>query len=125
VAPTAGASRPNALGDGISPSDLDKATLRGDIPILGIRYASDWRCPAARFERLAREFGPRFYRMDVNGKGHSTLGHSFCSRAFDEVAGFLDHFVREGPAPTPRPFPVLAKNNSPTEVRVTCHDQHS
>ena len=109
----------------ISPADLENAKNQSDAPILGVRYASDWRCPPERFERLTHEFGSRFYRMDLSGTGHSTLGHSFCPEAFDEVASFLARFAGGGSQPATRVFPTLSKNNSSDQVLVTCHEQHT
>jgi dienelactone hydrolase len=76
---------------GISDADLLHAKTKRDTPILGIRYRGDWRCRKRRFERLVDEFSSRFYRLDLPGDGHSTIGKSCCEDAFLEVAAFLAH----------------------------------
>jgi dienelactone hydrolase len=102
----------------LDPVDVENARTRSDAPILGLRYTRDGRCPAARFERLAREFSTRFYRLDIAGKGHSTLAFDFCPEAFDEVRRFLNRFVRGGAGSETDRFPLRSKRNSPVEVPI-------
>jgi dienelactone hydrolase len=72
--------QPGALD--VEPEKLVLASSRTDtMSLLGLRFESDFRCPAARFERLnaslrnsaARPAKPRFQSVVVPGEGHSTL----------------------------------------------------
>jgi dienelactone hydrolase len=120
---------------GLNPEDVKKAKNGSAAPLLGIRYTRDRLCRPPRFKRLAAEFGTRFYRMDLAGKGHSTLAFDFCPEAFDEVRRFLNQYLRTPPDPTLGPFPSRSKSNSPHEVRIEgcprptresgCHVQHA
>lgn len=105
---------------GIHPDDL-AAAKRRDAPILGIRYRDDWRCRAPRFNRLAREFGKRFFRLDLPGDHHSTIGSDFCDQAFLEVRMFLNQHLRSSPEPIGT-FPRLSEPGVDHEVRkeITC-----
>lgn len=111
-------------GLGISPDDLAHAKSRADVPVLGIRYTGDWRCPRQRFERLHDEFKGRFYRMDIEGKHHSTLGGDFSQEALLEVLAYLNARLPESANHCVDSFPRRSENNSRTEVRVKnceCH----
>jgi hypothetical protein len=44
----------------------------GPSKVLGLRFAGD-RATGTRFDRLDREIGPAFIRVDLEGKGHATL----------------------------------------------------
>ncbi|HEU5038142.1 MAG TPA: dienelactone hydrolase family protein [Nocardioides sp.] len=74
----------------LSPSDLaavkDRAA-RG-CQVLGLRYAKD---PAVgtRFDTLSRELGDAFLRVDLDGKGHSTVTEHRSQEAVDRVLAFL------------------------------------
>ena len=74
----------------LSPADLAtvKARAADGCPVLGVRYAED---PASggRFDRLDRELGPAFRRIELDGKGHSTLTVHRSQRAVDEVLAFF------------------------------------
>jgi hypothetical protein len=74
---------------------------------LGIRYSGDALCPSARFEKLAQIFPQRFYRLDLDGHHHSSLGEDFCEAAFEEVRGYLSQQLK-GPRERTR-FPALSK----------------
>jgi dienelactone hydrolase len=58
----------------LSPDDLDTVRRRAaaGCEVLGVRYCED---PAigTRFETLSRELGDRFLRVELEGRGHSTL----------------------------------------------------
>ena len=73
----------------VSDDDLRYARDERDVPLLGIRYEDDWRCPKERFERLQHEFGSRFDSLVLKGSHHSTLGGDFCDVAFQKVVTFL------------------------------------
>jgi dienelactone hydrolase len=107
-------------GLGIHPTDLAKAKDQSTAPILGIRYASDPLCTNARFRRLTDEFGPRFYRMDLTGSGHSTLGKHLCEIADGEVLRFLNATLREAPKPEVGAFPFASRPNARDEIWVSC-----
>jgi dienelactone hydrolase len=74
---------------GISAGDLEHARDRRSEPILGIRYTGDRLCPNERFDRLTKEFGKRFHRLDILAKHHSTLGEDLCDGAFVETKAYL------------------------------------
>jgi dienelactone hydrolase len=114
----------NALG--LDPRDLEQAKTASTAPILGIRYTGDFRCPPQKFKRLVREFGDRFFRIDMVGNHHSTLASGFCPQAFDEVTSFLNRYVRATPQAGTGDFPRLAKSGSLDEVRIenTCPATH-
>ena len=65
----------------VEPEKLALASNRADaMSLLGLRFEDDFRCPAARFERLeaslqgtAGSTGSRFHSVVVPGEGHSTL----------------------------------------------------
>jgi dienelactone hydrolase len=110
-------------GLGIDPADLLYARKESHVPLLGIRYTGDWRCRRPRFERLAEDFGERFYRLDIKGEDiegthHSSLGNAFCDAAFEEVSLFLNQFLRSSPDPQIGRFPRRSRNNSREEVRI-------
>jgi dienelactone hydrolase len=96
---------------GLHPSDLLAAKARADVPLLGIRYRGDWRCRKERFDRLTEEFGARFFRLDLEGRQHSTLGDDFCPEAFTEVLAFLNDRLRESPLQQIPKFPLFSKAN--------------
>jgi hypothetical protein len=106
-------------GLGLSPDDL-AAARRSSAPILGIRYASDPLCTNARFRRLTAEFGSRFYRMDLTGAGHSTLGHHLCQLAAQEVTAFFDSTLSATPGNTLPRFPFASRPNARDEIWVSC-----
>lgn len=74
----------------LSPADLAavKSRAADGCAVLGLRYAED---PASgtRFDRLDRELGPAFRRVELEGKGHSTLTAHRQQRAVDEVLAFF------------------------------------
>ena len=106
-------------GLGMADEDLKRALSESTAPVLGIRYTRDWRCPPERFARLSREFGERFFRLDLEGNGHSTLALDCRSEALDEVAAFVNKYARSEPDPNIAPFPLRSRANSPGPVLVT------
>ena len=56
--------------------------------MLGLRYRSD---PAVgkRFERLTEEIGDRFIRVELEGRGHSTVTEHRQQVAVDAVLEFF------------------------------------
>lgn len=109
---------------GINPEDLKHAVGRTDVAVLGIRYTDDWRCHPQRFERLADDFDRRFFRLDLNGGGHSTIGSSFCPQAFAEVCRFLHHALRAVDDPRHASFPLSSRPGSRTANVVACGWHH-
>jgi dienelactone hydrolase len=105
---------------GIHKEDLLYATSKSTVPLLGIRYTGDRLSRRQRFDRMTDDFKERFYRLDLNGKQHSSLGKAFCQEAFLEVESFLNQFLRATPDPKVGSFPRRARNNSHDEVRIDC-----
>lgn len=74
----------------LSPGDLDivKGRCAAGQQVLGVRYRSD---PAVgkRFETLTTELGDAFIRVELEGKGHSTVTAHRQQTAVDAVLGFL------------------------------------
>lgn len=103
-------------GLGLHPEDLAAARRRQDIPLLGIRYKGDWRCRKERFQRLTEEFEDRFFRLDLEGRHHSTLGGNFCPEAFTEVLAFFNRHLRATPVAGLPAFPVYSRPNSLVET---------
>ena len=102
---------------GVDPADLRVAAKERDAPVLGLRYQGDWRCRAPRFNRLAKEFDKRFYRLDLPGRHHSTIASDFCPAAFMEVRLFLNQYLRTTPDPTIGTFPRLSEPGVQKEVK--------
>jgi dienelactone hydrolase len=74
----------------LSPEDLAAVKTRAaaGCQVLGLRYAHD-PATGTRFDRLEREIGSAFIRVDLDGKGHSTLTAHRQQRAVDRVLQFL------------------------------------
>ena len=74
----------------LSPADLDivKARCAAGQQVLGVRYVKD---PAVgkRFETLTTELGDAFIRIDLEGRGHSTVTEHRSQRAVDAVLEFF------------------------------------
>ncbi len=94
---------------GLAKSDLDYARSQSTIPLLGIRYSGDPLCPGRRFDELSRMMPTRFYRLDLEGHHHSSLGMDLCGLAFDEVRLYLGSRLKGTPAIDGRSFPALSK----------------
>lgn len=97
----------------LNEDDVKAAQDKSTIPILGIRYSGDAFCPAARFDEVGKRFPNRFYRLDLDGHGHSSLGDNFCQAAFDEVRRYLGRQLK-GTSSGER-FPALSR--LPAEFR--------
>ncbi len=89
-----------ARSDDLSLSEEDLATVKtraaAGCSVLGLRYARD---PASgtRFDRLDRELGPAFRRIEFEGRGHSTLTAHRQQRAVDEVLAFFRERLKAPP----------------------------
>ena len=82
--------RKRAADLNLSPADLEtvRARAAGGCEVLGLRYRKD---PAVgdRFDRLTREIGDRFIRVEFEGKGHSTLTEHRQQEGVDRVLAFF------------------------------------
>jgi dienelactone hydrolase len=74
----------------LSPADLAAVKTRAadGCQVLGLRYAGD-PATGTRFDRLDREIGAAFVRVDLEGKGHATLTAHRQQRAVDRVLQFF------------------------------------
>ena len=93
---TAVRHRPDAAADvNLSPADLDvvKGRCAAGQQVLGLRYRYD---PAVgtRFETLTRELGDAFIRVELEGKGHSTVTAHRQQVAVDAVLAFFAEHLR-------------------------------
>lgn len=74
----------------LSPADL--ATVReraaGGCSVLGLQYASD-PATGTRFDTLQDEIGGAFVRVDLPGRGHSTVTSQRSQQAVDAVLEFF------------------------------------
>ncbi|MEP7333298.1 MAG: dienelactone hydrolase family protein [Terracoccus sp.] len=94
-------SLPFAIGSrrkadlGLSPADLEAVHRRvaGGCAVLGLQYASD-SATGDRFDTLDAELGSGFIRVDLEGKGHSTLTAHRQQSAVDRVLDFFDERLR-------------------------------
>jgi hypothetical protein len=79
----------------LSPGDLDvvRGRCAAGQQVLGVRYRSD---PAVgkRFDTLTTELGDAFIRVELEGKGHSTVTTHRQQVAVDAVLGFLADHLR-------------------------------
>ncbi len=79
----------------LSPGDLDivKGRCAAGQQVLGLRYRSD---PAVgkRFDTLTTELGDAFIRVELEGKGHSTVTAHRQQAAVDAVLEFLAENLR-------------------------------
>ncbi|MCW2832345.1 MAG: hypothetical protein JWN68_298 [Nocardioides sp.] len=74
----------------LSPADLDvvKGKCAAGQQVLGLQFRSD-PLPGTRFDTLTRELGNAFIRIDVKGKGHSTVTEHRQQEAVDAVLTFF------------------------------------
>jgi dienelactone hydrolase len=94
-------SLPAALGRrrgadlGLSPADRESVRDRAahGCAVLGVRYRDD-PATGTRFETLSAELGDRFIRVELEGKGHSTLTAHRQQVAVDRVLDFFDERLR-------------------------------
>ena len=79
----------------LSPEDLARVKERAanGCPVLGLRYVSD-SAVGTRFDTLSRELGEHFIRVDLEGKGHSTVTEQRSQMAVDAVLDFLGSRLR-------------------------------
>jgi dienelactone hydrolase len=79
----------------LSPADLDvvRRRAREGCEVLGLRFRRD---PAvgSRFETLTRELGDAFLRVELEGRGHSTLTEQRQQEAVDRVLAFFEEKLR-------------------------------
>ena len=88
-----------ARGADLNLSPVDLATVKrraGDgCSVLGVRYRKD-PATGTRFETLTRELGDRFVRVELEGRGHSTLTAHRQQPAVDRVLAFFDERLKPG-----------------------------
>ena len=74
----------------LSPADADVVRRRAGegCAVLGVRYASD-PTVGTRFDTLSDLIGDAFIRVDLEGKGHSTVTEHRSQRAVDAVLEFF------------------------------------
>ncbi|NPD06995.1 dienelactone hydrolase [Nocardioides sp. zg-1308] len=81
----------------LSPADLDivKGRCAAGQQVLGLKFRSD---PAVgkRFETLTTELGDAFIRVELDGRGHSTVTEQRSQEAVDAVLGFFRERLRPG-----------------------------
>jgi len=107
--------KPKPVGIGVSDTDLNQPST---IPILGIRYDGDRLCPSDRFDLLSTHYKDRFFRLDLAGKHHSSLGKDFSCLAFEHVRRF---FQQQLGTPDPNaPFPLYAHHGLKGQVLTDC-----
>jgi dienelactone hydrolase len=79
----------------LSPADLTtvKERAAAGCEVLGLRYRKD---PAVgtRFDTLTREIGDKFIRVELEGKGHSTVTAHRQQEAVDRVLAFFEEKLR-------------------------------
>ncbi len=87
-----GASRSADLN--LSAGDLAAVKGRANAgqPVLGLCYRSD-KAVGTRFDTLSRELGDAFVRVELDGKGHSTLTEHRDQGAVDRVLSFFDEHL--------------------------------
>lgn len=85
---TVGKARSRDLG--LSPADLDAVKRRtaAGCQVLGLEYPTD-PLTGQRFGTLERELGEAFLRVDLPGKGHSTVTEHRQQHAVDRVLDFF------------------------------------
>jgi dienelactone hydrolase len=87
--------RKRAADVNLSPDDLAavKARAAAGCEVLGLRYRRD---PAVgtRFDTLSRELGDAFLRVELDGKGHSTVTEHRSQEAVDRVLAFFGEKLR-------------------------------
>lgn len=79
----------------LSPGDLDivKGRCAAGGQVLGLRYRED---PAVgtRFDTLTRELGEAFVRVELDGRGHSTVTEQRQQAGVDAVLAFFAQHLR-------------------------------
>jgi dienelactone hydrolase len=79
----------------LSPADLATVKQRASAgcTLLGVRYRKD-AATGTRFETLSRELGDHFLRVELEGRGHSTLTAHRQQVAVDRVLAFFEERLR-------------------------------
>lgn len=79
----------------LSPTDLDvvRRRARGGCQVLGLQYAED-PLTGTRFRTLQAELGAAFLRVDLPGKGHSTVTEDRDDGAVEQVLAFFGERLR-------------------------------
>jgi dienelactone hydrolase len=74
----------------LGPADLDAVKQRAEAgcAVLGLRYRDD-AATGTRFETLTDLIGDKFVRVELDGKGHSTLTAHRQQQAVDAVLAFF------------------------------------
>jgi len=82
--------RKRAADLNLSPADLAdvRARAAAGCQVLGLRYRGDL-ATGTRFETLTAEIGDAFVRVELAGKGHSTLTEHRQQEAVDRVLAFF------------------------------------
>lgn len=90
----------------LPPADLEAVCARAErdaVPVLGLRFQRDWRCPRERFDTLTRMLGHRFTAVEVPGRHHAVLTrHAMAMHPSDQarvhgaVLGLLADRLRPG-----------------------------
>jgi dienelactone hydrolase len=83
--------RRRAADLGLSPADLDVVKQRG-CSVLGLQFEKD-PTTGTRFDTLDRKLGDAFIRVDLPGRGHSTVTVHRRQEAVDRVLGFFDDLL--------------------------------
>ncbi|WP_121251166.1 dienelactone hydrolase family protein [Nocardioides ferulae] len=75
----------------LSPADLAAVRQRaaGGCQVLGLQFERD-PMTGSRFDRLGEELGDAFLRVDLPGRGHSTVTEHRRQEAVDAVLGFFE-----------------------------------
>lgn len=96
----AAVGRRRAADVNLSPGDLDvvRGRCAAGQQVLGLRFRSD---PAVgtRFDTLTRELGDAFIRVELDGRGHSTVTAHRRQEAVDAVLSFLTDTLQLRAAP--------------------------
>jgi dienelactone hydrolase len=79
----------------LSPGDLDVVRRRAaaGCQVLGLQYAQD-PATGTRFDTLDRELGSAFLRVDLPGRGHSTVTAQRSDEAVERVLAFFEEKLR-------------------------------
>jgi hypothetical protein len=74
----------------LSPADADVVRRRAaaGCAVLGVRYTSD-PLPGTRFDTLTSLIGDAFIKVELEGKGHSTVTEQRSQRAVDAILHFF------------------------------------
>lgn len=80
---------------GLDPEDLDvvRRRARQGCPVLGLEFPTD-PMTGTRFETLTRELGEGFIRVQLEGRGHSTVTRHRRPQAVTAVLDFFDERLR-------------------------------